>query len=88
MVYEVRFENRAQKVLKKMDKHEALLIMAWIKKNLVNTTNPRQFGKGLTGNKSGEWRYRIGDYRIISHIDDKKIVILILEIGHRRNIYK
>lgn len=70
-----------------MDKHQALMIMSWIKKNLVNTTNPRQFGIGLTGNKSGAWRYRVGDYRIISHIDEEKIIILILEIGHRRDIY-
>ncbi len=87
MKYEVRFERRTQKSLKKMDKHNALIIMAWIKKNLVETTNPRRFGKGLKGNKSEEWRYRIGDYRIISHIDDDKIIILILEIGHRRDIY-
>ena len=60
-----------------MDKHQALIIMAWIKKNLVDTTDPSEFGKGITRNKSGEWRYRIGDYRIISHIDDDKIVILI-----------
>lgn len=71
-----------------MDRHQAFIIMSWIKKNLVGTSNPRQFGKGLTGNKAGAWRYRIGDYRIISHIDEVKIVILILEIGHRRDIYK
>lgn len=87
MRYEVKFEKSAQKTLKKMDKHQALIIMSWIKRNLVETTNPRQFGKGLVGNKSGEWRYRIGDYRIIAHIDDEKIIILILEIGHRRDIY-
>ena len=88
MKYEVRFEKRAQKALKKMDKHQALIIMAWIKKNLVKTSNPREHGKGLKGNRSGVWRYRIGDYRIISHIDDNQILILILEIGHRRDIYK
>lgn len=87
MKYEVRFEKRAQKTLKKMDKHQAFIIMAWIKKNLVGTTDPRQFGKGLTGNQSREWRYRIGDYRIISHIDEGKVLILILEIGHRRDVY-
>lgn len=85
--YEVRFEKRAQKALKKMDKHQAYMIMSWMKKNLVDTSDPRQFGKGLKGNKSGEWRYRVGDYRIISHIDDEKIIILVLEIGHRRDIY-
>lgn len=87
MKYEVRFEKRAQKALKKIDKHQALIIMAWIKKNLVESTDPRRFGKGLTENQSGEWRYRIGDDRMISHIDDEKIIILILEIGYRRDIY-
>lgn len=85
--YQVRFEKRAQKTLKKMDKHQAGIIMAWIKKNLVGTTNPREHGKGLTANRSGEWRYRIGDYRIIAHINDEDITILVLEIGHRRDIY-
>ena len=88
MRYEVRFGKRAKKALKKMDPHQASIIMAWIKRNLVNTTNPRQLGKGLTGDKRGAWRYRIGDYRIISHIDDEKIVILILKVGHRRDIYR
>ncbi|WP_373895228.1 type II toxin-antitoxin system RelE family toxin [Virgibacillus natechei] len=86
--YQVRFEKRAQKTLKKMDKHQAGMIMAWIKKNLVGTTDPRMYGKGLTANRAGEWRYRVGDYRIIAHIDDELITILILEIGHRRDIYK
>lgn len=86
--YEVRFEKRAQKSLKKMDKHQAGMLMAWINKNLVGTTNPRAHRKGLTTNRAEEWRYRIGDHRIIAHIDDEKIIILILEIGHRRDIYK
>jgi mRNA interferase RelE/StbE len=86
--YEVRFEKRAQKTLKKLDPSQARLIMAWIKKNLVGTTNPRIHGKGLTADKSGAWRYRIGDYRLIADIDDENIIILILEIGHRRDIYR
>jgi len=86
--YQVRFEKRAQKALKKMDKHQAGIIMAWIKKNLVETTNPRKHGKSLSANRAGEWRYRIGDYRLIAHIDDEKVTILVLEIGHRREIYK
>lgn len=50
--------------------------------------NPRQYGKGLTANLSGQWRYRIGDYRLIAEIQDNKVVILILTIGHRLEIYK
>lgn len=86
--YEVRFEKRAQKTLKIIDKHQAGMLMAWINKNLVGTTNPRAHGKGLAANRAGEWRYRVGAHRIIAHIDDEKIAILILEIGHRRDIYK
>lgn len=86
--YQVAFEKNAQKTLKKMDKYQAKIIMAWIKKNLVQTDNPRRHGKGLTAHHSGKWRYRIGDYRLIAHIDDHTITILILEIGHRREVYK
>ena len=86
--YQVEFEKGAQKALKKMDKDQSLLIMGWIQKNLVNCTDPRQHGKGLTVNRSGEWRYRIGDYRLIADINDETVTILMLEIGHRKNIYK
>ena len=85
--YKVEFENGAQKTLKKLDKHQALLIMGWIQKNLVNCTNPRLHGKGLTANRSGEWRYRIGDYRLIADMTDETVTILMLQIGHRKDIY-
>ncbi|MFK3985788.1 type II toxin-antitoxin system RelE/ParE family toxin [Exiguobacterium mexicanum] len=87
-VYQVAFERNAQKTLKKMNPQQAWIIMAWIKKNLVGTDDPRRHGKGLVVNHSGEWRYRIGDYRLIADIQDETITILILEIGHRRDIYK
>lgn len=85
--YQILFERSAQKKLKKMDPQQSKIIMAWIKKNLVGTDDPRRHGKGLVGNHSGEWRYRIGDYRLIADIQDGNIIILILEIGHRRDIY-
>lgn len=88
MTYKIVFTNRAKKQLQKLDKPIIALIIGWIEKNLVNCTNPRQYGKSLTGDKSGKWRYRIGEYRLISEIEDDIITILILEIGHRKNIYK
>ena len=63
------------------------MIKSWIDKNLVETENPRQHGKGLTANRSGQWRYRIGDYRLICQIEDSKLVILALSVGHRRDVY-
>ena len=87
MTYKVVFTNRAKKQLKKMDKTIVALIIGWIEKNLEGCTNPRQYGKSLVGNKSGQWRYRIGDYRLICEIEDSKITIIVLEVGHRKNIY-
>ena len=87
MKYKVVFSVMARKQLKKLDKHISALILGWIEKNLEECDNPRQHGKALTGDKSGQWRYRIGDYRIICEILDEEIQILVLEIGHRKKIY-
>ena len=87
MRYHVEFTKDALKQLKKMDKQSASLILGWIRKNLENCENPRIHGKGLTATRSGQWRYRVGDYRIIAEIWDTKILILVLNIGHRREIY-
>lgn len=86
--YTVRYEKNARKSLKKMDKHQARLILSWISKNLEGTDSPRVHGKSLVGNKSSQWRYRIGDYRLLANIDDDTITILVLETGHRREAYK
>ena len=88
MNYHVLFTKYAKKQIKKIDKNNAALILGWIRKNLENCKNPRIHGKGLTVNKSGFWRYRIGDYRLITEIQDNNIIILVLSVGHRRDIYK
>ena len=72
---------------KKLDKHTSSLIIGWLEKNIEGCENPRIHGKGLVENKSGQWKYRIGDYRVICEIQDEKIIVLVLEIGHRREIY-
>ena len=87
MQYKVIFAERAKKQLKKLEKHIAALIIKKKKKNIQNCENPRLHGKGLVENKSGQWRYRIGDYRVICEIQDKEIIVLVLEVGHRIEIY-
>lgn len=87
MTYRVEFTERAKKDLKKLDKYTASLILGWVRKNLEGCENPRLHGKGLVVNRSGQWRYRIGDYRLIVEINDDKITILVLTIGHRRDVY-
>ena len=88
MTYHVEFTARALKELKKPDKQTAALILGWIRKNLEGCDNPRAHGKGLTANRSSEWRYRVGDYRLPAEIQDGKLVILMLTVGHRSEIYK
>ncbi|WP_324279202.1 type II toxin-antitoxin system RelE family toxin [Fusobacterium polymorphum] len=87
MKYNVEYSKTAVNIIKKMDSSTSKLIRTWIEKNLMNTENPRIKGKPLTGDLKGLWRYRVGDYRILAEIQDDKIVILILDIGHRSKIY-
>ncbi len=87
MKYKVVFSENAKKNLKKIDKHIVALIIGWLEKNIDGCSDPRVHGKGLTSNRSGQWRYRIGDYRAICEIQDDKVIVLVLEIGHRKNIY-
>ncbi|WP_292474490.1 type II toxin-antitoxin system RelE/ParE family toxin [Methanosphaera sp.] len=87
-MYSVKTSERFKKDFVKLDKYTQKLIKSWIQKNLVGCSNPRQHGKGLTANRSGQWRYRIGDYRLICEIRDNELVILALSIGHRREVYK
>lgn len=88
MSYKVLFTEQSKKELNKLDKSTMRLILAWIRKNLEGCSDPRQHGKGLTANRSGQWRYRVGDYRLIAEIEDEKITIIILTVGHRRDVYK
>ncbi|MBQ8306965.1 MAG: type II toxin-antitoxin system RelE/ParE family toxin [Blautia sp.] len=86
--YRVDYAPEAVKQLKKMDKATQKMILGWIQKNLVGCTDPRAHGKGLTADKSGKWRYRIGDYRVLAVIHDEEIVIHVIRIGHRREVYR
>jgi len=88
MKYKILFDKNADKQLRKIDKTQQRIIVNWIVKNLENTNDPRAFGKALKGNLKDYWRYRVGDYRIIAEINDAEVKILIIEIGHRKDIYK
>ena len=88
MSYSIETTARFNKEFKKLDKYTQRMIKGWIEKNLVGEENPRRHGKALTANRSGQWRYRIGDYRLLCHIDDGKLIILALSVGHRREVYE
>ena len=88
MTFHVELTESARKELKKLDPYTQKIILLWLNKNLEGCDNPRVFGKPLSANRIGQWRYRIGDYRVIAKIEDDKLIILVIAIGHRREIYK
>ena len=87
MKYGVEISEFAEKELLKLDSSQRRQIMAWIKKNLIDCEDPRRTGHPLTGEFQGLWRYRVGRYRIIAEIIDSRLVIVVVEVGHRKNIY-
>ena len=88
MRYHVEFSKGALNDIKKLDKSTAAHILGWNRKNLEGCENPRVHGKGLTANHSGEWHYRVGDYRLLAEIQDGKLIILMLTVGHRSEVYQ
>lgn len=88
MMYDIKFTERAIKDLKKLDPPIAKMILSWLEKNLSRTQNPRAKGKALSKEKKGAWRYRLGDYRILASINDYELLILVIQVGHRKDIYR
>ena len=88
MTYSVSFSEKALKALKKMDKTDAKIIISWVNKNLEGTDNPRKQGKTLKGKLNSFWRYRIGDYRLLCLIKDEILVIIVVTLGHRKEVYR
>ena len=88
MKYSVNYTIKAERQLNKLDMSVRKRIQDWIHKNLDGCEDPTTFGKRLTQNLKGYWSYRVGDYRIIADIQDDKVLIIIIEVGHRREIYK
>jgi mRNA interferase RelE/StbE len=87
MNWTVNVSNRAEKAIEKLDNQTKLKIQHFISKQLPYIDNPRSNGKALQGNLQGLWRYRVGDYRVICQIKDKDLIILVVELGHRKEIY-
>ncbi len=86
-MYKVKFTDKALKTLQKMDKQIAKMIIAWIEKHLEDCHDPRLQGKGLSHNKKNIWRYRVGNYRLLANIQEDELIILVIDVGHRKEIY-
>lgn len=88
MIWKVEFDNRARKELRKLDSQTQVRILKWLRQTIATDEDPRRTGKSLNGRMKGLWRYRVGNYRIISQIQDENILILVVRIGHRGDIYE
>lgn len=86
-MWKIEYDEKAVRELLKLDRQAAQRIKKYLDERIATDDDPRRFGEGLTENLAGLWKYRIGDFRVIAEIQDKKIVVLIIRIGHRRKVY-
>ena len=88
MAWKIEFVPAAAKELKKLGRTEAARIIATLETRIAVLDDPRTLGGALTGELGGLWRWRIGDYRVVARIEDERITILVVRIGHRREVYR
>ncbi|GAB4539054.1 MAG: type II toxin-antitoxin system RelE/ParE family toxin [Pleurocapsa sp.] len=86
-MWKIEWDSKALKEAKKLDRDARNKIVDYLEKRVLASQNPYQFGKPLKGNKAGIWRYRVGNYRILCQIEDKALIILVIAVGHRKDIY-
>lgn len=87
-MWKIEFDADVAKDLNKLGHTASKRIIKFLKERIMPIEDPRALGKPLSGDLSGLWRYRVGDYRIIAQIEDHCFVILVVHIGHRKNVYK
>ncbi|MBK8814452.1 MAG: type II toxin-antitoxin system RelE/ParE family toxin [Methylococcaceae bacterium] len=88
MAWTIEYSDKALKALKRLDRQIAERIINAMEQKIAHKENPRQDGKPLSGRLAEYWRYRIGDYRVICLLKDEVMTILVVDIGHRGNIYQ
>ena len=89
MAWTIEFAPEAVRELNKLDAQVSRRILKFLRGRVAKLDDPRSIGSALRGAKLGEfWKYRVGDYRIISRIEDERVLILVLRVGHRREVYR
>ncbi len=89
LAWRVEFDEAAHKELRKLDPQVARRILEFLRKRVASSNNPRKVGEPLRGSKLGEfWKYRLGDYRVIAKIEDAAVRVLVVRLGHRREVYR
>jgi mRNA interferase RelE/StbE len=88
LAWTLRLSETAKRQLRKLDSSNAQVILRDLNRLLLETSDPRERGRGLRANLAGLWRYRVGNYCVICSIEAHELVVLVLQIGHRRDVYK
>ena len=89
MAWRIEFERAAARELEKLDQKSKERILLFLRDRVAPLDDPRSTGQALKGERFGEfWRYRIGDYRVVGRIEDAETRIVVLRVGHRREIYR
>jgi mRNA interferase RelE/StbE len=89
MPWKVELSSGAERELNTLDAQPARRILKFLHERVARLDNPRSIGEALHGSRLGEfWKYRVGDYRLIWKIEDTRLLVLVLRIGHRKEIYR
>jgi mRNA interferase RelE/StbE len=89
MAWKIELSAQVDRDLAKMDPQQSKRILKFLHDRIATLDNPRSIGQALQGSRLGEfWKYRVGDYRLICKIEDNRLLILVLRVGHRREIYR
>jgi mRNA interferase RelE/StbE len=88
LAWTIEFEERAKRDLSKLDKSIQREIVRYLETRIANSHDPRSFGHALSHNLSGLWRYRVRDYRIVCKLEQDRLIVLVVAIGHRSQVYK
>ena len=86
--WRVEITRNAEKQIEKLDRSAQSSILRFLHERVEAIANPRQLGKPLHGEKGGLWRYRVGDYRLICEIQDERVTVLVVTVGHRKDVYR
>ena len=88
MTWVVEFDDAATKELRKLDRQAQQEILRYFRERIATNEDPRRFGKPLSHDLTGLWRYRVRNYRMICNIEDDKLTVLVVRAGHRKHIYE
>lgn len=87
MAWQIELTGEARRQLRRLDTEPRTRILRYLRQKVATGLDPKRFGKPLRGRFRGLWRYRVADYRVVCRIEDERLVVLVIGLGHRKHIY-